>query len=59
MNSRLRRIDDWALKASKAIDKDWRRCDDETGEECRGVRCPVGAHRAQVYLYRILDEIGQ
>ena len=34
MTSKEGRIDDWALAAYKAIDKDWERCDEEGGREC-------------------------
>ena len=59
MTPKERKLDDWALSAYKAIDKDWERCDAETGRECRGVRCAVGSHRAMIFLHRIMDEIAQ
>lgn len=34
------------VQAKRAIDEDWKRCDDETGQECHGPACKVGAHRA-------------
>lgn len=59
MTRKEKRIDDWALAAYRAIDKGWERCDQETGRECRGVRCALGAHRAMVYLHRIMDAVAQ
>jgi hypothetical protein len=59
MTPKERKIDDWALKAAHAIDKQWRACDEETGRECRGIRCWMGEHRAQAYLYRIMEEVSQ
>lgn len=35
-----------ANKAMVEISLDWQRCDLETGEECNGLSCHVGAHRA-------------
>lgn len=43
-------------KAEKALGEDWERCDEETGRECRGVKCSLGAHRALVYITRAIDE---
>jgi hypothetical protein len=44
------------LKKAQALGEDWERCDEETGRECRGVKCKVGAHRALSYLDRATDE---
>ena len=59
MTTKERKIDDWAMAAYKALDKDWEGCDDGANSECRGVRCANGAHRAIVYIHRILDEVAQ
>lgn len=47
----------WLEKAEKALGEDWERCDEETGRECPGVRCCLGARRALVYLNRAIDEM--
>ena len=47
----------WLKKADQALGEDWERCDEETGRECQGVRCSIGAHRALVYLHRAIGEI--
>lgn len=47
----------WIEKAEKALGEDWERCDEGTGRECPGVKCHVGAHRALVYLSRVIDEM--
>ncbi len=57
MTTKEKRIDDLAMKAYRAIQHDWERCDGDTGEECRGAKCLVGAHRAMVYIHRIMDEV--
>lgn len=49
----------WVEKAEKALGTKWERCDEETGAECLGEKCSVGAHRALVYLNRALDELNQ
>ena len=59
MTTKERKIDDWALAAYNALNKEWERCDQEKGGECRGVRCAIGAHRAIIYIHRILDEVAQ
>lgn len=52
----VRRIEKWAKLASDAIDKNWQRCDEETGEECKAIRCWMSEHRAMAYLDLILTE---
>lgn len=42
----------WLKKAQAAINEDWERCDEGTGRECPGQKCPIGAHRALTYLER-------
>ena len=59
MNAKERRIDDWALAAYNALNQNWERCDQETNRECRGARCAIGAHRAMIYIHRILEEVSQ
>jgi len=49
----------WLEKAEKALGKDWERCDEETGRECPGVTCWLGAHRALVYLNRAIEEMNK
>jgi len=54
---RYSRLRLWLEKAEKALGKDWERCDEETGRECPGIKCWVGAHRALVYLNCAIDEM--
>lgn len=44
------------LQAMEFISNDWQRCDDETGAECRGRNCHVGAHRAIVLLEKLVPK---
>jgi hypothetical protein len=59
MTTKEKKIDNWALAAYQALAKERERCDEESGQECRGVRCLAGAHRAMVYLHRIMDEVAR
>lgn len=35
----------------------WERCDDETGRDCKGLKCPMDAHRAWWILANALDNV--
>ena len=43
-----------AIAAILDIGKDWNRCDEETGRECRGFSCQDGSHRAIAKLHDAL-----
>ena len=49
----------WMEKVQTALGDDWYRCDKETGQECRGEKCQVGAHCAMAYLDRAANEAHQ
>lgn len=46
----------WLQKAEKALGDDWERCDEQTGRECRGEKCHMGAHRAMSSLDYAIEE---
>ncbi len=50
------RLKSWLKKAQTAIGEDWERCDEESGDECRGEKCKVGAHRAMSCLDHAIEE---
>jgi hypothetical protein len=49
----------WLKKAQTALGDDWYRCDEQTGRECRGEKCQVGAHCAMAYLDLAATEADQ
>lgn len=49
----------WLEKAQAALGDDWYRCDEQTGRECRGEKCQVGAHYAMAYLDRVANAADQ
>lgn len=40
--------------AMEAISCDWERCDEESGGECLGIECHIGAHKALAILQSIV-----
>lgn len=47
---------DGMCAAMNALTSEWDRCDDETGEECKGADCHIGAHRAVAILDDLKNE---
>lgn len=42
--------------AKNAISEDWTPCDNQTGAECPGIECHIGAHKALAILEGLPDE---
>lgn len=59
MKAHHSRLKFWLRKARVALGDDWERCDEQTGRECRGEKCQVGAHRAMAYLDRAVEHAEQ
>jgi hypothetical protein len=49
-------IDNLTKAAMDLLDKNWERCDKETGSECRGLTCDFVEHRVMLILEEISKE---
>ncbi len=49
-------IENLVHAATSILTKNWERCDRETGEECRGMKCDFPEHRVLAILDQIAAE---
>ena len=48
-----------AKRAISEISQDWTPCDEETGRECKGLKCELGPHRAVAILQAAISTEGR